>query len=89
MSFNDNIPERAARRHRPAIIGIIVALLAAAAAFLWFSANPERGEAPPAGPVPAEVTDGTVPAETVSPPGTPGGDSTTPAGATTTPAPAN
>lgn len=94
MSFNDNVPERSARRHRPAIIGIVVALLAALAAFLWFGANPERGEVEPAAPVPAEVTDGTVPSAAVSPPGTPGAEgAATPAGtapavtdpATTTP----
>lgn len=86
MSFNDNVPQRSARRHRPAIIGIVVALLAALAAFLWFGANPQRGEAPPAGSVPAEVTEGTVPSGTVSPPGTPGGEGATTAPAGTAPA---
>lgn len=77
MSHNENIPQKSARNHRPAIIAIAVALIAAVLAFMWFGANPERGEVPPAGPVPAEVTDGTVSTDTVSPPGTPGAETTT------------
>lgn len=36
MSHNDNNPQRAASRHRPALIAIAVALLAALVAFLVF-----------------------------------------------------
>ena len=36
MSYNDNNVERSARRHRPAIIGILVALALAAMAFFLF-----------------------------------------------------
>lgn len=62
MSHNDNVPERAARRHSPAIIGILVALVLAALAFVVFGwtggddAGPARELAPgsaaePAAPV--------------------------------------
>ena len=85
MSHNDNIPQRSARNHWPAIIAILVALALAVAAFMWFGASSERGETAPADPVPAAVTEGTVPAGTISPPGTPGAATTT---TTTTTAPA-
>lgn len=92
MSHNENFPEKSARNHRPAIIAILAALAVALMAFLWFGADDERGEVDAAGPVPAEVTSGTVSDATVSPPGTPGGEDsavTTPATdtapATTTP----
>ncbi|MDO5529982.1 MAG: hypothetical protein Q4F71_11320 [Paracoccus sp. (in: a-proteobacteria)] len=42
MSHNDNIPQRSAARHRPALIAIAVALLVAALAlFLFGGADPE------------------------------------------------
>ena len=37
MSHNDNIPERSARRHRPAIWAIAVAIGLAVVAFLLFA----------------------------------------------------
>lgn len=37
MSFNDNNPQRAARRHTPALIAIAVALMVALVAFLVFT----------------------------------------------------
>ena len=85
MSHNDNNIERAARNHRPAILAIAVALGLALLAFLVFGGWGQRGETEPADPVPAEVTSGTVPAGTVSPPGTPGAE-TAPATGTATPA---
>lgn len=42
MSHNDNIPERSARRHRPAIWAIAVAIGLAVIAFLLFA--PMGGE---------------------------------------------
>ena len=36
MSYNSNDPERAAKRHTPAIIGIVVAVLAAVVLFFVF-----------------------------------------------------
>lgn len=36
MSHNDNDPERSARRHKPAVIAIAVALLVAVIAFVFF-----------------------------------------------------
>ena len=42
MSYNDNNPERSARRHRPAIWAIVVAIGLAVIAFLLFA--PMGGE---------------------------------------------
>ena len=42
MSYNDNNPERSARRHRPAIWAIVVAIGLAVIAFLMFA--PMGGE---------------------------------------------
>lgn len=47
MSYNDNNPERSARRHRPAIWAIAVAIGLAVVAFLLFSpmgGEPETGD---------------------------------------------
>lgn len=47
MSHNDNNPERSARRHRPAIWAIAVAIGLAVVAFLLFApmgGEPETGE---------------------------------------------
>ncbi|MFN3276668.1 MAG: hypothetical protein ACK41U_18595 [Paracoccus sp. (in: a-proteobacteria)] len=57
MSHNYE-PEKAARRHKPAIIGIIVALLVALAAFLVFSpgAVEDGGDGIATTPPPAGVT---------------------------------
>lgn len=43
MSHNENLPQRAATRHRPAVIAIIVALLVAGLAIFVFG-----GSEPPA-----------------------------------------
>lgn len=57
MSHNYE-PEKAARRHKPAIIGIIVALLVALGAFLVFSpgAEDDGGDGIATTPPPAGVT---------------------------------
>lgn len=60
MSHNDNRPERSARRHKPALIAIAVALLVAAIAFLFFipGAPDQDGIAttpPPAGTTSTEA----------------------------------
>lgn len=55
MSFNSNDPGRSARRHRPALIAIAVAILVAVIAFLVFSPGVEKADdgvtqtPPPAG----------------------------------------
>lgn len=78
MSHNDNNPQRSANRHRPALIAIVVALLAVILAFLVFrpgmneqndgiATTPPPAETPVTG---AEGTDGTAP-PVVSPAGTP------------------
>ena len=57
MSFNDNDPERAARNHRPAIIGIVVALVVAAIAYFAFMpGTDEQNEGIATPPPPAETT---------------------------------
>ncbi len=78
MSHNDNNPQRSASRHRPALIAIAVALLAALIAFLVFMPGTnEQNEGIATTPPPAETpitnaegTDGTAP-PVVSPEGTP------------------
>lgn len=78
MSYNDNNPQRAARRHMPAMIALAIALIAAVVAFMVFrpgTAEDNSGIAttPPPAEVPlttAEGTDGTAP-PVVSPEGTP------------------
>lgn len=39
MTHNSDSPEKSAKRHKPAIIGIVVALAVAAIAFIFFSAG--------------------------------------------------
>lgn len=78
MSHNDDNLNREARRHNPAIIGIIVALVVAVVAFLIFrpgtnEQNDGIATTPPPAETPitaAEGTDGTAP-PVVSPSGTP------------------
>lgn len=78
MSHNDNNPQRSASRHRPALIAIAIALLAAFLAFVVFRPgmnDPNDGIAttPPPGETPitnTEGIDGTAP-PVVSPEGTP------------------
>ena len=68
MSYNDNNVERSARRHRPAIIGILVALtMAAIAFFLFVPWQSEEHAVAPAGAVVEGTTTGDAPA--VSPEG--------------------
>lgn len=78
MSHNSNDVERSARRHRPALIAIAVALLVAFLAFMIFTpgANEENDgivTTPPPGDTPvstAEGTDGEAP-PVVAPEGLP------------------
>ncbi len=63
MSHNDNLPERSARRHKPALIAIAVAVLVAVIAFVFFipGAPEQDGIAttpPPAG-TPTTEAEGT------------------------------
>lgn len=44
MSHNDNIPERSANRHRPALVAILVALVVAALAMFIFGGSDPEGE---------------------------------------------
>ena len=68
MSYNDNNVERSARRHRPAIIGILVALaMAATAFFLFVPWQTQEDAVAPAGAVAEGTTTGEAPA--VSPEG--------------------
>ena len=56
MSHNDNNPQRSASRHRPALIAIAVALLAALIAFLVFMPGTnEQTEGIATTPPPAET----------------------------------
>lgn len=56
MSHNDNVPERAARNHRPAIIGIVVAVLVALVAyFVFMPGTNEQNEGIATTPPPAET----------------------------------
>lgn len=52
MSHNDNIPQRSARRHMPAILAIIAALVLAGIALVVFGAlggdDPAEGNLAPA-----------------------------------------
>ena len=52
MSHNDNVPERAARRHMPAIVAILAALALAGVALMVFGGGgrdePVQGELAPA-----------------------------------------
>ena len=78
MSHNDNNPQRSASRHKPALIAIAIALLAAFLAFMVFrpgmdDQNEGIATTPPPAETPitnAEGTDGTAP-PLVSPEGTP------------------
>ncbi len=89
MSHNDDNLNREARRHNPAIIAIIVAVVVAIAAFLVFRPGVnEQNEGiattpPPAGTTttPAEGTDGAT-----APVIAPEGAAPAPAGGTTAPA---
>ena len=70
MSHNDNVPERAARRHMPAIVAILAALALAGVALIVFGGGgrdePVQGElAPATGDAGTSTT--TVPATTTSP----------------------
>lgn len=56
MSHNDNIPERSARKHRPALWAIGTAIGLALVAFLMFSS---MGSDKPAGGQPEVVAPGT------------------------------
>lgn len=85
MSHNDDKAERSARRHRPAIIAIAVALLVAVLAYLVFMpGTDEQGEGiattPPPADTPLTDAEGTagaeVPADTDETPAEPAeGDS--------------
>ena len=86
MSHNDNNPQRSARRHKPALIGIAVALLAAFLAFMVFrpgmdTQNDGIATTPP--PASTPVTDAEGLGEDVGNPTTPGAD--TPADGATGP----
>lgn len=78
MSHNDNNVQRSAGRHRPALIALAIALLAAFLAFVVFRPGTnEQNEGIATTPPPAETpitnaegTDGTAP-PVVSPEGTP------------------
>ena len=78
MSHNDNNVQRSASRHRPALIALAIALLAAFLAFMVFRPGAEEqnegiNTTPPPAETPitnAEGTDGTAP-PLVSPEGTP------------------
>lgn len=78
MSHNDNNPQRSASRHKPALIALAIALLAALLAFFVFrpgidDQNDGIATTPPPGETPitnAEGRDGTAP-PLVSPEGTP------------------
>lgn len=62
MSHNENIPEKGARKHSPAMIAILVALVVAAgAAFLFGASDPEPAD-PTTGN--AVVTNGAIPEDT-------------------------
>ena len=87
MSHNDNNPERSARRHRPAIWAIAVAIGLAVVAFLLFApmgGEPEGGDVEVVAPgSDAGATTGTATTGTAT-------TGTAPAGtATTTPAPSS
>jgi hypothetical protein len=78
MSHNDNNVQRSASRHRPALIALAIAVLAAFLAFVVFRPGTEEqnegiATTPPPAETPitnAEGTDGTAP-PLVSPEGTP------------------
>ncbi|WP_147482373.1 hypothetical protein [Paracoccus siganidrum] len=56
MSHNDNVPERSAWRHRPALIAIVVALVVAALAFLVFIPGSPEDDGIATTPPPAGTT---------------------------------
>lgn len=81
MSHNENEPERSARNHMPAIIAIVVAIVVAGLAFMYFSAaeppaddatqstvvEEVTGETPEAGGLPADGVQAPTEGEAVSP----------------------
>ncbi|MFN4061093.1 MAG: hypothetical protein ACK4IA_10110 [Paracoccus hibiscisoli] len=85
MSYNHNDPEKAARKHKPAIIAIVVALAVAVLAFLVFApgANEQNDgiatTPPPAGTPMSDAEGLGAPADPVTP------DANTPANAATGP----
>lgn len=103
MSHNENTPERSARRHSPALIAIVAALLLAGIAALvfgWMNGRPEPvGEHAPASDAVSTMTPGATPAATdaavpaapatTTPPATTAPPATTTGPAATTPAASN
>lgn len=86
MSYNHNDPEKAARKHKPAIIAIIVALVVAGLAFLVFSPGADEqndGIATTAPPGDTPVSDAEGLGQDTGAPTTPGGN--TPADGATGP----
>lgn len=74
MSYNENDPTRSVRKHRPAILGIIIAvavavLLAVVLLPMGSGDDPLRGEVLAPGGTVEPVPDTAAPNPTVSPPG--------------------
>ncbi|TGN57278.1 hypothetical protein E4L95_13460 [Paracoccus liaowanqingii] len=87
MSYNHDDPQKAASKHKPAIIAIIVALVVAGLAFLVFTPGADEqgdGIATTAPPSDVPVTDAAGLGEDTAPPMV--SDADTPAAGTTAPA---